>query len=102
MSAESEQTTTEAQTHRPPESLADFDRTAGGGAPDALLVQLLAHLNSLAGITVSEVDAHACGALGCSRSECPLWRVDVDQGRRRTLCPTHAVDFTRKESSHDV
>jgi len=50
----------------------------------------------------TEVDAHCCGALGCTRTESRLWRVDVDGGRRRTLCPTHAVDFTRKESGHDV
>lgn len=62
-----------------------------------LLDALLAHLDGLGDVTATEVDAHACGALGCSRTESRLWRVDVDGGRRRTLCPTHAVDFVERE-----
>lgn len=67
-----------------------------------LLDALLEHLDGLAGVDADQVDAHCCGALGCTRTESRLWRVDVTGGRRRTLCPTHAVDFTRKESGHDV
>ena len=58
---------------------------------------LVAHLDGLAGVTVDEADAHCCGALGCTRTDSRLWRIDVGGGRCRTLCPTHAVDFTRKE-----
>lgn len=67
-----------------------------------LLDALLEHLDGLPDVTAREVDTHGCGALGCTRTECRHWRVDVDGGRRRTLCPTHAVDFTRKESDYDV
>ena len=37
-------------------------------------------------------DAHACGALGCRRTE-ELRRVIHDDGRERVLCPTHARYF---------
>ena len=77
--------------------------TAGDPATrEELLDDLLAYLDGFEGVTATEVDTHCCGALGCSRTDCRHWRIDVAGGRRRTLCPTHAVDFTRKESGHDV
>jgi len=92
--------------HAEPHDGTDFEppQTATGDEASRadLLDALLEHLDGLAGVTAREVDAHGCGALGCTRTECRLWRVDVDGGRRRTLCPTHAVDFTRTETTHDV
>ena len=67
-----------------------------------LLDALLDHLDDLRDVTAIEADAYGCGALGCSRTESRLWRIDVEGARPRTLCPTHAVDFTRKESDFDV
>jgi|GEM_PF-2552187 hypothetical protein len=93
-------------THADTNDGTDFELPATAADDEAsradLLDALLAHLDGLAGVDATEVDAHCCGALGCTRTESRLWRVDVDGGRRRTLCPTHAVDFTRKESGHDV
>jgi hypothetical protein len=69
---------------------------------DDLLEQLRDHLDALPDVSVDAVDAHCCGALGCHRTDGPHWRVDVDKRRTRTLCVTHAVDFTRTESRYDV
>lgn len=93
-------------THADTHDGIDFELTPIAADDEAsradLLDALLAHLDGLAGVDVDEVDASCCGARGCTRSKSRLWHVDVTGGRRRTLCPTHAVDFTRKESGHDV
>ena len=75
-----------------PPTAAD-DEASHNDPPNALV----AHLDGLAGVNVDEADAHCCSALGCTRTDSHLCRVDVSGGRCRTLCPTHAVDFTRKE-----
>lgn len=69
---------------------------------DEVLDMVLEHLDHLGDVTVTEADAAGCGALGCRRRDTRSWRIDVDGGRRRTLCPSHAIDFTRKESDHNV
>lgn len=53
-------------------------------------------------VSVTETDAACCGASGCTCSDAQLFRVDVDDGRRRTLCPSHAADFIRRETTSDV
>jgi len=97
MSAELDHTTTDASTIPSLEDFADDVCDEPEGRLDDPLDALLAHLDGLAGVTATAVDAHCCGALGCTRTESRLWRVEVERGRRRTLCPTHAVDFTRRE-----
>jgi len=37
-------------------------------------------------------DAHACGALGCSRTD-DLRLVEREDGRERVLCPFHEKHF---------
>lgn len=93
-------------THTEPHDGINFElpQTAVGDATsrDELLDDLLVYLDGLEDVTATEVDTHSCGRPGCSRDDCRHWRVDIEGGRRRTLCPAHAVDFTRKESDCDV
>jgi len=69
-------------THADTNDGTDFELPATAADDEAsradLLDALLAHLDGLAGVDATEVDAHCCGALGCTRTESRLWRVDVD------------------------
>jgi hypothetical protein len=71
-------------------------------ATDDLLEKLREHLADIPDVAAVPKEADSCAARGCRRGDCPHWIIDVRDRRSRTLCPTHAVDFTQKESRYDV